>query len=247
MLLMNQPFLPNNFNKALDLYDDPPTLYSIMQSIVNFENDNPVKIKDLPELSRSTIFDFDYPSTGTSFDKAEFERMFLTHYMFRRINYDTLTSFKLHLNVKLHDIMPKYIKMFDEIGKLNFDGTKEVHERTMVDNKESTSSGTSTGTTSTEDATTSDNRFSNTPQNNINDIKNGEYMSEYTYTQNNSNASTDSETNSTTESSDTSNVKEDIIITRGDNIEEYQKYQELSLNIYSMIYHECDELFYGIM
>lgn len=242
-----QPFIPNNFIKSLDLYDDPPTLYSIMNSIVNFDNPNKVKIKDLAEQCRSTIFDFTYPSDGINFDKEEFERLFLTHYMFRRINYDTVTSFKLHLEVKLNDIMPKYLKMFEGLSNIKFDGTREVHERTMTDSKESTSSGGSTGNTRTNDITTSDNRFSNTPQNNIQDVKDGSYVSEYTYTQNNGNASTESNTESNTESSDKSNLKEDIIITRGDPIEEYNKYLEISSNIFSMIFKECDSLFYGIM
>lgn len=245
--MFNNPFLPKDFIKSCDLYDDPPTLYSIMESIVNFDNPNPVKIKDLPELSRSTIFDFNYPSSGENFNKAEFENIFLTHYMFRRINYDTVTSFKLHLMVKLNDIMPKYLKMFEGISKIKFDGTKETHERTMIDSKESTSSGVSNGSTTTNDTTSSDNRFSNTPQNRIQDVKSGEYLTEYTLTQNDSEANTNSTNETSTESNDLSNIKEDIIITRGDPIEEYSKFLETSNNIYSLIFKECDSLFYGIM
>ena len=238
--MIYNPIFPNrDFYDALDIYDEPPTLYSIMNSIVNFGNDNPVKIKDLPENARSTIFDFNYPSSGDNFNKADFENMFLTHYMFRRINYDTVTSFKLHLMVKLTDIMPKYLKMFNALSEMNFKGTKEEHSRMVSDSKSSSSSGTTTS----QDATTSDNRYSNTPQNNLTDVQNGTYLSEYTYTQNNGSGNTSSSVSST----DTGSTTESIVIYRGDEIEEYSKFLETQTNIYTMIFKECDSLFYGLL
>lgn len=238
--MIYNPLFPNrDFYDALDIYDDPPTLYSIMNSIVNFGNDNTVKIKDLPENARSTIFDFNYPSSGDNFNKADFENMFLTHYMFRRINYDTLNSFKLHLMVKLNDIMPKYLKMFKALNEIDFKGTKEEHSRMTNDSKSTSSSGTTTS----QDATTSDNRYSNTPQNNLSDVQNGTYLTEYTYTQNNGSGNTSSSVSST----DTGSTTESIVIYRGDEIEEYSKFLEAQTNIYTMIFKECDSLFYGLL
>lgn len=237
---MNPLMFPNkDFINSLEIYDDPPTLYSILNSIVNFGNDNPVKIKDLPENARSTIFDFNYPSSGDNFNKADFENMFLTHYMFRRINYDTVTSFKLHLMVKLNDIMPKYLKMFKALNEIDFKGTKETHERILSDSKTSSSSGTTNST----DSTTGDNRYSNTPQNDLTDIQQGRYLSEYTYTQNTGTGSTTSNVSAT----DSGQTTETISITRGDEIEEYTKFLEAQTNIYTMIFKECDSLFYGIL
>ena len=40
---------------------EPPTLYSLMNSIVNYNNPNPVKISELSKNARTTIFNFDYP------------------------------------------------------------------------------------------------------------------------------------------------------------------------------------------
>lgn len=238
--MIYNPIFPNrDFYDALDIYDDPPTLYSIMNSIVNYGRDNPVKIKDLPENSRSTIFDFNYPSNGENFNKADFENMFLTHYMFRRINYDTLNSFKLHLMVKLNDIMPKYLKMFKALNEIDFKGTKEIHERVLNDSKTSSSSGT----TNSNDSATSDNRYSNTPQNNLTDVQTGKYLTEYTYTQNTGTGSTTSNVTA----NDSGNTTENITITRGDEIEEYSKFLETQTNIYTMIFKECDSLFYGLL
>ena len=39
---------------------EPPTLYSLMQSMVNYNNDNPVKNENLSNAAKSIIFDFDY-------------------------------------------------------------------------------------------------------------------------------------------------------------------------------------------
>ena len=41
-------------------YNIPPTLYALLNSIVNFGEEEKTKIKDLAKVGRSTIFDFDY-------------------------------------------------------------------------------------------------------------------------------------------------------------------------------------------
>lgn len=235
----------NNFYKATTIHDEPPTLYSIMESMVNFENDNPIKIKDLAINCRERIFDFDYP-VSENFNKAKFEELFLKHYMFRRINYDTMTSFKLHLEVKLNDIMPKYNKMIDGFVLLNFNGDVEEHTRTQLSSNSSNSTGSSTGETSSSGSSSLDSRNSDTPQNRISDIKNGEYVTDYTYNQNETSDSSSSESSMSSSSSDQGNIEETIIIKRADNIDEYLKYLEITQSIYSMIFKECDSLFYGI-
>lgn len=234
--------------KELSMNDEPPTLYSLMQSIVNFnrEPDNQVKIKDLAQYSRETIFNFDYPISDL-FGKDAFEIMFLNHYMFRRINYDTLTSFQLHLMVKLNDIMPKYNKMIEGFNKIAFDGTVETHTRTQSDTRQTISNGQSNVNSNNTDNSINDNRYSDTPQGNLTEVQDGTYLTDYTY--NTVNSSGQSTTNSTNNSNtnDTGNLEEEITIKRGDSIEEYKKYLDLINNIYSMIFKECDSLFYGII
>lgn len=231
-------FLMNNFVKDLSMCDLPPTLYSIMESMVNYDNPDPVKIKDLSTYAKEKIFNFYYP-TSELFDKDRFEDLFLKHYMFRRINYDTFTSFQLHLEVKLNDIMPKYYKMLEGFKSVNFDGDVETHLRTMTDSK--------TTNTTSNISTTSDNsaesKFSNMPQDLIDDIKDDKYVTEYT--QNNGTGSSSS--NSTGNSTDNGNLEENITIKRADSIDEYKKYLEIMNNILSMIFKECDSLFYGLI
>lgn len=232
------PWTFNQFARDLSQFDEPNTIYAFMQSIVNYDNDEPVKIKDLSKYARTTIFDFDYP-ISEEFGKEEFETMFLNHYMFRRINYDTLTSFKIHLQVKLNDIMPKYNKMVEGFNKIAFDGTVETHERTF----ESVSNGESNVASTSSDTSESDTKYSDTPEGRLDDVKSGKYLSEYTLNGAKSNgASTSNSTNK-----NNSNDTENILIKRGDPIDEYTKYLEIVNNIYSLIFKECDVLFYGLV
>lgn len=101
-------------------YNLPPTLFSLLNSIVNYdkEEDEQVKIKNLAKEGREEIFDFEYPLTE-HITKEEFETMILNNYLMRRIGYDTLTAFKIALNVKLNSIMPLYNKMFDSLEDWN--------------------------------------------------------------------------------------------------------------------------------
>lgn len=213
--------LCNELLKALSISDEPPMLVDLMDSKVNYKNPNPVDVDQLPLYFRSYLFDFDYPLDNQY--KYDFEITFLQHYMFRRIGFETYTSFKLHLIVKLKEIMPKYNKMFEGFSKLDFLGMKEIHAR--VENE----SGSSTGTS------TNDNRFSQLPQNEIQDVRDGAYLTDYTYNTGNTTGTAERETN------------ENIDITRVDEIEEYKKFLDFANNIYSDIFKECDSLFFSIV
>lgn len=236
----------NEFYKELSMFDEPNTIYAFIESIVNYNRDPKVKIKDLPSYARETIFDFDYP-IAPELGKQKFEEMFLKHYMFRRINFDTLTSFKIHLEVKLNDIMPKYNKLVEGFDKIAFDGTIETHERSQNDSKNTTSSGESSVSSESSDESTSDIKYSDTPEGQLNNIKNGTYMSEYTLNGAESSGSSESQSSNTNTTNETGELLENITIKRGDPIEEYQKFMDIQqLNIYSMIFNECDSLFYGL-
>lgn len=233
---MNNGFFPMGFlnrdmYRALTQNDEPPTLYSLMNSYVNFNkpDDEKVKIIDLPNAFREYLFDFDYPLDDEL--KPQFEENFLTHYMMRRIGFDTYMAFKIHLKDKLNSIMTKFNLMLLEVGNLDFDGIKEVHTRQFASTSNSSSSGSS--------STTSDNKYSDTPENELTDIQTGKYLTDYTYnTQSGlSNASANGSVNNS----------ENITIHRGDSTDEYIKMQNEMVDIYSLIYKELDSLFYGII
>lgn len=210
-----------DFINALSISDEPPMLSDLMESKINYNNPNPVDVDKLPEEFRSYLFDFDYPLDYKY--RESFEITFLEHYMFRRIGFETYTSFKIHLKVKLKSIMPKYNKMLEGFSKLDFLGMKETHSR--LEREEGTSQGT----------TTNDNRFSSLPQNEIQDVKDGAYMTDYTYNSGTSTGQANRRTN------------EDIEITRADELEEYKKFIDFTNNIYDDIFKECDSLFFSVV
>ena len=216
-----EPSYNCEFIRALSFGDEPPMLSDLMESKVNYNNPNPVEVDKLPDAFRTYLFDFSYPLDDQY--KYDFEITFLQHYMFRRIGYETYTSFKLHLIVKLKEIMPKYNKMLEGFSKLDFLGEKEIHIR------QENESGNSTGTS------INDNRYSQLPQNEIQDVKDGAYMTDYTYNTGNTTGTAERETN------------ENLDITRVDEIEEYKKFLDFANNIYSDIFRECDSLFFSVV
>ena len=206
---------------------EPPTLYSLMNSIVNYNNPNPVKISELSKNARTTIFNFDYP-LSSNVTKEEFEVMILNKFMQRRIGYQTFTSWQLQLNVKLNEIMPLYNKLFDSLEGWDLfnDGT---------------STQTGSGTTNQ----TSDRRYSELPQNQIADVQNGTYLTTYNY--DTDTGSTTQNSSTTTKSDDTGNLKETIKRSPSDKIKIYQEFIQNKNNIYTMIFKDLDTLFYQIV
>lgn len=227
-----QPICPDFIN-ALSISDEPPMLVDLMESKINYNNPNPVEVDKLPEAFKGYLFDFDYPLDNKY--KNDFEITFLEHYMFRRIGYETYTSFKLHLKVKLKDIMPKYNKMFEGFSKLDFLGMKETHIRNETNARKETESGSSSG------STTNDNRYSQLPQNEIEDVQDGSYLTDYTYNTGTSSNTANRETN------EGITTNEGIEITRADELEEYKKFLDFVNNIYSDIFRECDSLFFSVV
>ena len=231
--MINELLFYNMFRPLPTDYDIPPTIYAILNSYVNFDNDNPVKIKDLASEGRGVIFDFDYPLTQ-NITKEDFECMILNNFLMRRIGYDTVTAFKIALSVKLNEIMPKYNKLFDSMIGWNLFTDGEVITRTKNNTINSTSNSTVNGTN------TSDRRYSDTPQNQLSDIRDGRYVTDYNYdtdTSNSSNNATDSTTGLETESINRSNA---------DKINLYKVFSSEINNVYTLIFKELEPLFYGL-
>lgn len=262
----------------------PPTLYLILQSIVNYgkEYDETTKIKDLAKYGRSTVFDFDYP-LSTKISKEDFECMILNKFLMRRIGFETFTAFQIQLNVKLNEIMPRYNKMFDfldgwnlfEDGEsiqrtlnkdsvIDFDGIKDNTGTNRID-KTGTDTITNTGTNTNLGTNISDLRHSNLPQNEIENIQNANYLTDYNYnndsinntetlnTQNqrtvnltDNNTKNLKEVNNNTTAED-STITETITKTPKDKLKLYSDFIEQKNNIFSMIFSDLSCLFYGLL
>ena len=206
-------------------YNIPPTIYSILKSFVYYDDEQP-KINELAENGRDKIFDFDYPLT-TNIEKADFEVMILNHFLMRRIGYDTLNAFKIALNVKLNEIMPMYNKMFDML-----DGWDLFNDGERV-----TETGSNTLNNITSSNNTSDRRYSDTPQNQLANVQNGIYITDYNY---------DTDTGSVTSASNGSDSRT-ITRTPSDKIKIYKEFIENKKSIYTMLFEELETLFYGLV
>jgi hypothetical protein len=224
-------------------HEEPPTIYAILNSYVNFgkSEDEKVKSYDLAKVGKEVIFDFDYP-LSENVDKNKFEELILNKFLMRRIGFETVNAFKIQLNVKLNEIMPKYNKLFDISENWNiFDG--ETYERTY--NESRNDNGSSTNNMSTTTSDTSDRRYSNVPQNEIDDIKDGSYMTDYNYDENASNTS--SNNNSSSVTTGNTNTHEITTRTLGDKFKTYQEYLDMQDSIYTRIFKDLEILFYGIV
>lgn len=246
------PFIPANCKK-------PPTVYAILESIVNPDVDlnDPapeVKIKDLAKTGRSTIFNFDYPLTS-NITKEKFETMILNHFLQRRIGFETVTAFRIQLDVKLNEIMPLYNKMFDALENWEIfnDGEKTV--RTGTDNRTSQSTNNTSNqmsnhsTTSTNDV--SDRRNSELPQNQLEDLRNGSYVTNYNYDTNTNNGEDNSTSQGTSQATnqgtDNNVYNETITRTPADKIAILKEMQENIKSIYTMIFKDLECLFYQLV
>lgn len=242
------PFIPPNCDK-------PPTVYSILNSIVNGdkEEDDYTKIKDLAKEGRSTIFNFDYP-LSQYIDKEKFEIQILNHYLMRRIGFETVTAFRIQLNVKLNEIMPMYNKMFDSLENWNIFEDGETTIREGTENRTNESTNTSSNTLENESSTTNediqDRRSSDTPQSKLENVRDGSYVTNYGYdtTTNNSHdtSSSNGTSNSNTTGKDDNIYQETIKRSPADKIAILKEMQENIKSIYTLIYEDLDCLFYGL-
>lgn len=223
-------------------YDIPPTIYAILNSLVNFNVEEKTKIKDLPKMGHSLIFDFDYP-LSTQVNKDNFEILILKHFLMRRIGYETMTAFKIALDVKLNEIMPYYNKIFDSYESWNLFNDGESITREQTQNGTNNQNGTQNSSSNGSD--TSDRRYSKTPQNNLAQVQNGQYVTDYNYDTNTTNITANATTKNDTTT--TNNLTEEINRTPHEKIDIYNKFLENRNKIMTLIFNDLDELFYGLV
>lgn len=223
----------------------PPTLYSIMQSLVNYDTVEPSKIKDMWQKAREYIFNFDYVLTN-NVSRETFEHNILNHYLMRRINYDTVTLFQIMLENKLSEILPKYNMLWDSLNGWDIfkSGTTT---REYKDNTTSSNTGNNTGENTGTANTVNNTGYSDTPQSNIVDINSSEYLTEYTH--NVVDNTITNNTSTTTSNSGQSNKTINEVVTRtADNeLDLLIKFQTEYNNIWTMLYNDLDCLFYGLV
>lgn len=204
----------------------PPTLYSILNSIANYDATEKTRIRDLARVTHSQVFDFDY-ELSDAINKDEFEIEILNHYMMRRIGFETFTAFQLYLENKLKEILPYYNLMLDAFKDYNLFNNGEVINRVKSDTRNTTGTSGSVG----------ENRLSEYPLDELDDLRDGKYVS----TQNTSNI------NNSNTTLDNGQENERIERSPVDKMSIYKAYLETRESVMSMIYKKLDVLFYGLV
>lgn len=244
-------FIPPNCSK-------PPTIYAILESIVNgdknFFEDDEIKIKDLAKYGRETIFNFDYPLSDR-ISKEKFETMILNHYLMRRIGFETVTAFRIQLDVKLNEIMPLYNKMFDAIDNWNIfvDGETITKTGEKISNINTTNENSNEVNTESETIATSNNetKDSELPQSKLNNVRDNKYLTNFKVAEDINTGKDKSTSNGTSrgvaQTNDNNNYTETIRKEPDNKVEILKEIQTNIKSIYSMIFDELDSLFYGLV
>lgn len=216
---------------------EPPTLYHLLEYMIK-DNENYVYTRDLAKETRTKVFDFDYPLSN-KVNKEEFECLILNHFLMRRIGYETYSAWYIAFRNKIKEIMPVYNKLFDSLE--NWDIFNDGEEITRETN---TTGSDSSNTTSNVDVnTTSDVRTSDTPQNELEDVRAGKYVSDYSYDQGTSQTTG----TSSAESNNNQNVTETVKRSPIDKISLFKEYKNNVESIYTMIYKDLDSLFFQVI
>lgn len=248
-MMYNNYFYPFLFPCMPTMINLPPTVYSLLESIVNYGKDEKTKISDLAKEGRTTFFDFDYPLTN-NITKEQFETMILNKFIMRRIGYDTLTAFKLQLNVKLNSIMPIYNKMFDALENWNIFESGEVTTETGTDERQTTNTtqNTLSNSSTTQSSSTSDRRNSELPQDQLENLRDGSYVGVYNYDTDTATGQDTSTSNGTATASGTDNNEytKEIRRSPADKIAIMKEMQTNINSIYEMIFKDLECLFYQL-
>lgn len=224
----------------------PPRLYDLLESLVNYGKTDKTKIKNLAKESRNYIFDFDYPLSD-KVDKEKFETMILNHFILRRIGFETFTYFQIQLNVKLNEIMPLYNKMFESLDGWNLFNDGEIVERDLKDNRTIENNTSANNKLNNTSETISDLRYSDTPQNELENLRNGSYVTDANYNKNNDTSESIGESSAKTNTKDDNVLHETIKRSPSDKITIYKEFQDNLKSIYNMIFKDLDCLFYQLV
>ncbi len=192
--------------------------------------------------------------------REELNERILNHYKYREIAFETVGRFLDELKITMHEIMPYYNELLktieimsdieDPFGNVDF---TEVFEETRNDSTTSESKTLSEQegsdrrsndkTLSNQATSTSKDKFSDTPQNNVNNIDN--YLSEYREEQNTTNShGTEIDVNSGSVSSKSSGENEGTATSTGTTKHTFTKKGNQGVNTYA---HDMNEFRTSIM
>lgn len=209
--------------------------------------------------ARTQIFNFAYPIFDENYRNV-LETKILKHYYTREIGAETVGLWKLWLDTKMNEIMPYYNKLYlSELIEFNPLYTHNItKEHTGEGTGETSNSGevssssTTEGTAKVNSTTNVEDKYSDTPQGTLSNVKDMTYLTNADITDTEVDSETETEnsaegsvtsTGSGT-SSTTDHYLETVVGYEGkDASSALLKYRETFLNIDVMVINELEDLF----
>ena len=189
------------------------------------------KVDEIIAKAAPIVFNFDWPIFDETY-RLGLEEKILRHYYTREIGEETVGLWKLRLEDRLNLIMPKYNQLY-ESAKLEFNPFFDVdYTRQGTNSGEGTSSGTTTST--------GNNMHSDTPQNGLESVLSGEYLTDADVS--------NGESSSSSQNSNSGEFQESIKgkMPGASYSRLLKEYRQTFLNIDRMVVDELNDLFMGV-
>lgn len=200
------------------------------------------------------LFDFSFPFwSSAAADRLAFEKRFCKHFFMREIGVETMGLFKLNLDKKFNEVLPKYngfYKMLaEDINALSYDDWYESEMQiTKTGGDTTVNSGTDTSTRTDNTTVQHKDLYSDTPQGNLSMVESGQYLTtaDFQETTNSvqSNASTTLGTSTKTTRNDQDTHKYKEKGKKGGKT--YGELMKEMVSIDTMFFDECEDLFMGL-
>ena len=191
------------------------------------------------------IFDFNYVFPDITIDnvlinKQTLQDQFIDYFLYYQIGYSTIDEFKWRLKRKWHENIRQLAKQLELENKITYDLNDETEKLTR--NKTTDEAGETNitrgrnGNTAVNGTQTNDNRFSDTPNQNMGTIENPNFLTERTLDDLTTTNTTDFSENETNKNQNTKNVGEEETITKTLSKNNIAKFDNLSDKFHNIIF-----------
>ena len=201
------------------------------------------------------IFDFNYVFPDITIDnvlinKQTLQDQFIDYFLYYQIGYSTIDEFKWRLKRKWHENIRQLTKQLELENKITYDLNDETEKLTR--NKTTDEAGETNitrgrnGNTAVNGTQTNDNRFSDTPNQNMGTIENPNFLTERTLDNLTTTNTTDFSENETNKNQNMKNVGEEETITKilsKNNIAKFDNLSDKFHNIIFEFYKKFEGLF----
>ena len=191
------------------------------------------------------IFDFNYVFPDITIDnvlinKQTLQDQFIDYFLYYQIGYSTIDEFKWRLKRKWHENIRQLTKQLELENKITYDLNDETEKLTRNKTKDEAGETNITrgrnGNTAVNGTQTNDNRFSDTPNQNMGTIENPNFLTERTLDDLTTTNTTDFSENETNKNQNTKNVGEDETITKTLSKNNIAKFDNLSDKFHNIIF-----------